>query len=258
MVIKNLINRLKHIRRYWIEPIISVKGVKLSWQMYQKYLRDWRIYRNLSGSEHLSFDLSYPCLFDAIDNTPFDAHYLYQASWAAAKILKSDVGKHVDVGSDLRFVSQLSCHLPVTFVDIRPVSLDLERFTCVSGDLLSLPFASQSIVSLSCLHVAEHIGLGRYGDGLNPRGTHQACQELARVLAPGGYLYFSLPVGKPALYFNAHRVHAASQICAYFRELELVEFSMVDDQGNFYRELNITEADNAHYSCGLFWFRSGR
>jgi hypothetical protein len=35
------------------------------------------------------------------------------------------------------------------------------------------------------MHVVEHVGLGRYGDALDPKGDARACAELARVLAQG-------------------------------------------------------------------------
>jgi SAM-dependent methyltransferase len=210
----------------------------------------------LPGAEPLSFGLSYPCFYDAVESTPFDAHYLYQAVWAASKIEQSGVETHIDVGSDIRFVSQLTTHLSTIFVDIRPAVVLLDRFTCVSGDLLALPFKTQSIQSVSCLHVAEHVGLGRYGDALNPQGTYLACRELARVLAPGGHLYFSLPVGKPGLYFNAHRVHAPAQVCAYFHDLKLFEFSLVDDLGHYHQNCSLEKADDARYACGLFSFQA--
>src|SRR5207253_10606962 len=69
--------------------------------------------------------------------------------------------------------------------------------------LLSLPFADRSVESLSCLHVAEHVGLGRYGDELDPEGTVKAARELQRVVAPAGRLYFALPVGRPRTEFRS-------------------------------------------------------
>jgi SAM-dependent methyltransferase len=113
---------------------------------------------------------------------------------------------------------------------------------------------SNSVRSLSCLHVAEHIGLGRYGDPLDPHGTLKACRELARVLAPGGNLYFSLPVGKPRLCFNAHRIHSVGQILDYFRDLSLVELSGIDDERRVMLQMEKSALDNADYGCGLFHF----
>src|SRR5205807_5995192 len=77
-----------------------------------------------------------------------------------------------------------------------PLSLH-DALPILEGDILALPFRDQSVVSLSCLHVVEHVGLGRYGDGLNPEGTQQALAELQRVLAVEGNLFLSLPVGRP-------------------------------------------------------------
>src|SRR5262249_21505316 len=125
----------------------------------------------------------------------------------------------------------------------------------VAGDLLALPFRDRSVGSLSCIHVAEHIGLGRYGDPLDTAGTRKAAAELARVLAPGGSLYFAVPVGKPRLNFNAHRVHAPSTIVEYLAGLELVEFSAVFDDGSFRERIGLDEVADAEYGCGLFLFR---
>jgi SAM-dependent methyltransferase len=113
---------------------------------------------------------------------------------------------------------------------------------------------TNSVQSLSCLHVAEHIGLGRYGDELDPYGTLKACAELARVLAPGGFLYFSLPVGIPRICFNAHRIHSPEQILNYFRNLQLVSLSGIDDDNTYHEQITIEELSSMNYGCGLFVF----
>lgn len=71
----------------------------------------------------------------------------------------------------------------------------------------------------------------------------------------GGNLYFSLPVGKPRLCFNAHRIHSPEQILEYFSDLKLMEFSGVDDKGIFLENIDPSELANQGYACGMFWFR---
>jgi len=110
------------------------------------------------------------------------------------------------------------------------------------------------VQSISCLHVAEHVGLGRYGDPLDPQGTQKAAYELTRVLAKGGQLYFSLPIGKPRVCFNAHRIHSPGQILEYFKGLKLVGFSGVTDFGRFAENIPPTDLENANYACGMFHF----
>ncbi len=239
----------------WIEPVFPLRNLLLAPRVYARYIAAWRRYRKMPGAEALHWRDSFPQLFDAVRSTPFDAHYFYQSVWAAERIARTKPARHVDVGSDIDFVGVLTTHVPVVFADIRPLRARLPRLLAVAADMLALPFGNSTLESLSCLHVAEHIGLGRYGDPINPAGTRLACAELARVLAPGGNLYFSTPVGRPRVCFNAHRIHSPAQIVDYFRGLELVEFSAVDDDGNLVTNADCDRLAQASYGCGLFWFR---
>src|SRR5437867_2053463 len=119
------------------------------------------------------------------------------------------------------FANILAALVPVTFVDYRPLAASLTGLTRVGADILHMPFADGSVASVSCLHAAEHVGLGRYGDHLDPSGAEKAARSLARVLAPGGNLYSAVPVGRPRLCFNGHRIHTAQTIRRYFDDLAL-------------------------------------
>ncbi len=198
----------------------------------------------------------FPQIFDrAPGSHTFDKHYVYMDRWAFKHILVNQPACHVDVGSSIRFLSMASALTHLKFVDIRPIHTDFDNFECITGSILNMPFESQSIVSLSCLHVAEHIGLGRYGDPLDASGTKRACLELSRVLAVGGSLYFALPIGKPAVYFNAHRVHDPETILEYFSGLSLQSFSAINDGGHFVESAKIQDYKTANYACGCFEFK---
>lgn len=238
----------------WLSPLFDLKKIGQGIRAYPLYFRDWMAYSSLRGGETLSPRDAYPCLHDRTATTPIDAHYFYQDIWAFSQISQSRTQTHVDIGSRAIFVGMLSAITKVTFVDIRPLEVNLDNYYQKRGDLLNLPFSSNSIVSLSCLHVAEHVGLGRYGDRLDSRGTEKAISELSRVLMPNGSLYFSVPLGSPRVCFNAHRVLAPEQILDFFSDLRLMRFSGVDDFGRFRRDANPTEFSDAKYACGLFHF----
>jgi len=126
-----------------------------------------------------------------------------------------------------------------------------------SADLTALPFTTNSVQSLSCMHVVEHIGLGRYGDPLDPEGDLRSIAELKRVVAKGGQLLFVVPVGKPRIMFNAHRIYGFEQIIEYFDGMTLREFALIPDdpdEGALIRNATREMANRQEYGCGCFAF----
>lgn len=235
----------------WLSVVMDpVRLIKAPY-VYSRFIGNLYKYSKMKSKE-VRFINTYP-LYDE-EHHPFDNHYFYQDIWAARRIYKSRAKSHVDVGSNIEFAGFLTSFTKVKFVDIRQLKVQLANFEPVKGDILNLPFRDNSIQSLSCLHVAEHIGLGRYGDSLDPAGSKKACKELSRVLAKGGSLFFSLPVGTPRLCFNAHRIHSPKQITDYFGGLKLKELSGITDSGEFKENTDSSVLAKSDYACGLFWF----
>lgn len=219
-----------------------------------RYLRDWHQFSKMGHK--VSLRDTYPCLTDHLTHTPFDPHYFYQAAWLARRLAANIPEKHVDIGSDVRMINVLSAFVPTEFLDYRPLQARLSGLTCGSGNLVALSQPDASIRSLSCLHVVEHVGLGRYGDPLDPEGSNKAFGELQRVLAPQGRMYLSLPVGRERVCFNAHRVFDPKTVIGTLSGLRLMEFSLVDDGGTFHESVSPAMATGMEYGCGLFIFES--
>jgi SAM-dependent methyltransferase len=198
-----------------------------------------------------------PVLFENTPFTRFDTHYVYHTAWAARKVKEVDAPFHTDISSSLYFSSIVSAFKPVKFYDYRPAKLNLSQLTSESGNLTKLHFLDNSIDSLSCMHTVEHVGLGRYGDPIDPNGDLHAAHELSRVLAKGGSLIFVVPVGAPRIQFNAHRIYSYDMVLEMFPELTLKEFSLIPDNaintGMVY-DASKELADKQAYGCGCFLF----
>ena len=218
------------------------------------FLKFKSISRNSKRFECLWSD-RWVCLGGATNSLKLDVHYVYHPAWAARVLVSINPSLHVDLSSAINFVTVLSAFIPVKYYEYRPPSICLSGFESAFADLLHLPFESNSLESLSCMHVIEHIGLGRYGDPLDPDGDLKAIAELKRVLKPGGHLLFVVPVGKKRIQFNAHRIYSVEQIREYFKDFFLKDFSLVVDEksgliNNPPKEL----VDEQLYGCGCFWF----
>jgi SAM-dependent methyltransferase len=201
----------------------------------------------------------YICLGGNTAHTGFDTHYEYHLGWAARKLAEMKPVAHVDISSRITFNTIVSAFIPVTFYDYRPAKLKLPNLQCSKADLVRLPFADNSIESLSCMHTVEHIGLGRYGDDIDPDGDLKAVQELIRVLKKGGNLLFVVPVGKPRVQYNAHRIYSYEMIVEYFKELQLIEFTLIPDEAQddgMIVHATAKEVAKQSYGCGCFWFKN--
>ena len=222
-------------------------------------IADYRAFSRADKAKRFTYSLrtAYPQILDKTELTGFDRHYVYHTTWAARRVQELNPTLHTDIASSLYFPGIVSAFVPVAFYDYRPAPLHLSNLTTEHADLTKLHFESDSIESLSCMHTIEHIGLGRYGDPIDPEADITATKELARVLAPGGQLLFVTPVGKEAvIQFNAHRIYTYEQVLSLFPELTLKEFSYVPERGTEGIQENASpdSLKNESYACGLFVF----
>lgn len=215
-------------------------------KLLRNYIRFWRgffAYGRLQGKA--------PCALRDLDlqigdwhaTTPIN-YYFFQDTWAFHKIAQTRPAWHADIGSTALLVGCLAGIVPTLSVDIRPLAAKLPGLQGISGLITQLPFASSTLPSVSALCVVEHIGLGRYGDPLDPDGTRKAARELVRVLTPGGNLYVSAPCGRSYVAFNAHRSFERSEFISLFEGLVLTEYRLINNWG-------VTETAVADPRAGL-------
>jgi SAM-dependent methyltransferase len=233
---------------------------KKNWLLRKKIKRnnfknEFILFKKKSSDRfELNWNETRPYLDDKTATTGFDAHYIYHPAWASRIVKNINPAFHIDVSSTLHFCTQLSAFIPVRFYDFRPAQLNLDNMLSDKADLTNLFFESDSVESISCMHTVEHIGLGRYGDALDPDGDLKAIAELKRVVKPGGSLLFVVPVGKPKVIFNAHRIYDAAIIADIFNDFVLQDFSLVKDNAEFVNNVPVKTAAGQAYGCGCFWF----
>ena len=229
-------------------------------KLQKKFKEQFIEFKELSNSFPPRFNIKwrdrYPIFNEKSKNHWFDQHYIYHTAWAARKLRTISPSYHVDFSSSLYFNAIASAFIPIKFYDYRVTNLSLNGLDCGYSDLTDLGFSDGSIESLSCMHVIEHIGLGRYGEPLDPNGDLRAFKELNRVLSPKGSLLLVVPIGMPVLQFNAQRIYSFNQIADIFSDLHLIEFSLVPDDKRLGIVINAPPllANKQDYGCGCFWF----
>jgi SAM-dependent methyltransferase len=236
---------------------------RVEWARYRRdydhFCRELNTASRINGPAIPQIDL-FPILGEWTATTEFDTHYVYHCAWAARVLAETKPAKHIDISSSLYFSTICSAFVPVEFYDYRPAPLTLSGLICGACDLTKLPFDDDSIDSLSCLHVIEHLGLGRYGDPINPESDRIAAKELVRVLAKNGSLLIVCPIGRPRICFNAHRIYSFQQVVETFAPLSLKQFSLIADDAitsGLQVDAPPELADAQRYGCGCFWFQKG-
>ena len=250
---------LKHLYQLFCFAFFDPRDTIDRWRGFPYYIQNLQRYKARNRNPAFGFFWR-NALYTSFDRFrkagKIGGHYFWQDLWAAKHLFANHIQTHVDVGSRLDgFITHLLVFCRVIYIDLRPLDLQIDGLEFKRGSMLEMPFADNSVMSLSSLHVLEHIGLGRYGDPVLPDGYLQAAQELVRVLAPGGRLLLGTPVGQERVCFDAHRVFDPVTILNAFRPLRLKEFALIDDRGStIIQNATIEQAQECRYGCGLFVF----
>lgn len=228
------------------KPLLLIK-------QYLWFFKELNTLNKLEENKKFKKIYYYPCLFDNISHTPLEPTYFFQDSWAAKHIFDLKPTHHYDIGSSAKTIGILSQFIPITMIDIRPIELELPNLYFKKGSILELPFEDNSIETLSSLCVVEHIGLGRYGDLIDPFGSEKAIKEIKRVIKVGGVVLLSVPVdSENKIYFNAHRAFRREYILELFNGFEIV-----DEKYHYGTKMYPSYDKDRGFGTGLYMLKKG-
>ena len=90
-------------------------------------------------------------------------------------------------------------------------------------------------------------------------GYRRAWLNLVEMLTEGGHFYFSVPIGRPRIEFDAHRVFNVSYLLEemILPTFVVKSFAYVDDDGEMHFNVDpLSPAASANfglrYGCGIF------
>jgi SAM-dependent methyltransferase len=226
------------------------------------YFRDYSKIKKQKGTDtNFPFGKSYAILGDRFtESGTMKGHYFHQDLFVASKIFKNNPIRHIDIGSrNDGFVAHVAVFRQIEIIDIREQTSKVKNIVFRRADLMQLPDDMiNTFDSISTLHAIEHFGLGRYGDPIDYNGHLKAIDNITRMLQSGGKLYFSVPIGRQRIEFNAHRVFSIQYLLDIFKaNYNLITFSYVDDKGDFHEDVIINQTDmyrnyGCNYGCGIF------
>jgi hypothetical protein len=259
-----------HVRRalnWWISAFgVHAREFFAGLRGIGPFVRDMRRLRraNRQAGSPWRIEVTRPCLADRYEQSgTASGHYFHQDLLVARRIFAKNPERHVDVGSRVDgFVAHVAAFRPIEVMDVRPLSVNVPNIVFRTCDLMNVPAGFSGYCdSLSCLHVLEHVGLGRYGDTIDLFGYVAGLDGLRTLLRPGGTLYLSLPIGRERVEFNGHRVFSIGSMLRLFEgKFELGDFSYVDDAGALHESVPLTPealegSFGLEYGCGIFELR---
>jgi hypothetical protein len=240
------------------DPIVFLNFFKGIFPFITDYIN---FRKQLKGTNDFPCKLTYPILMERYDEGGvMKGVYFHQDLLVAKRIFQNNPENHVDIGSRVDgFVAHVAIFREINIMDIRNISSTVDNVRFTQADLMLLPEEMKnSCCSISSLHAIEHFGLGRYSDPIDANGHIKALNNIHAMLKPQGIFYFSVPIGKQRIEFNAHRVFSISYLLKLFENKYTIRmFSYVNDKGDLFENIELTPEmiDNncyCHYGCGIF------
>lgn len=217
--------------------------------------------KQMKTNKDFKFGILYPILDDKFtEGGTMKGHYFHQDLLVARKIYENKPIKHIDIGSRLDgFVAHVAVFREIEIFDIRHQKSNVQNIVSKQANLMKMQDEMKGYCdSVSSLHAIEHFGLGRYGDPIDINGHIKAIDNIYEILKRDGKFYFSVPIGRQRIEFNAHRVFSLVYLLQILdKKFKITSFSYVDDKGILFENIELTNVAikqnfNLNFGCGIF------
>lgn len=262
-----LSTRLRRLGLLIIDEVFRLKMLVSGNFKFYKHLKEFKAQSSSSLFKmDFQFDQNRKMLTDFYEQAGVaSGHYFHQDIYVAREIYRDNPTRHHDIGSRVDgFISSLAVFREVEIFDIRALESSDPNIHFHQLDILDSAAvnAMEKVFSLSCLHTAEHFGLGRYGDPINYDGWFIGLTNIAALIAKGGVFYFSTPISsRQRIVFNAHRIFNPQFLTAHFlKDFEILKTALIRDSGEIDLTADFQSAAflndfSDDYACGIWILR---
>lgn len=163
--------------------------------------------------------------------TEFFDHYDAFGYWVAKKVANKGTCQSIlDIGSVKLMNAILSASHDVTALVLADCGDQISEIRYIKHDVSDrLPFGDSTFDIFTSSVSLPLVGLGRYGDKLNPACLPNLIEELNRVMKPDADLLISMCLGKNMLNFNNGWFLDMPTIKKLFPHWSVVDF-LIDNQ----------------------------
>jgi hypothetical protein len=245
------------LNQFGINPIQFLKSIK----SLHRYFIDLYNFQKINNTKlYLK-----PCLTDWFEESgSINNEYFWQDLLVSQMIYEKHPSRHIDIGSRIDgFVAHVASFRKIEVFDVRPIYTIIPNVDFRQSDFMDPNFSNNNFGkcdSLSCLHTIEHFGLGRYGDPIKKDGYLIGLKNMTTLINKGGYFYFSTPIGKERVEFNANRVFNPKKISNIINNLGFeISKLLIIKNGNIIEEVKVFDDEidllsNEEYNLGVFIF----
>jgi hypothetical protein len=207
---------------------IAIRAFKIikSYKLLIKSIVAFRNYKTLMNEQHPFYNFKVKIVpFQKISPFEFFDYYSVFYYWVS-DILKDKYNLNIlSLGGVKIGDAILSIKHNVTSIVLEfPLDM-MSKVKYIKHDVFyPLPFPDRFFdifISPATLHL---VGLGRYGDKLDPYTLFNFLNELKRVLRKNADIFICVPLGKNALIFNHHYIFEFDTIVKVFDGFDLVDY----------------------------------